>query len=301
MKFGIDEFINERKFMNVSEHTIRRYEQQFNQFNNYMTENEVINVEEVTSNHVKSFLMNFQNDAPSTRNSRIRTLKSFFNFMFSCEVIIEAKNPMKKISYVREDVQIEVFSDEQIRQMLAYYRRLKGRDKSFFAYRDHTIIIFLLATGVRLGEMCNLKWSDVDLDTGTIVVFGKKRQSRSIPITDKLTKELLAYKHYVDNHFRFEPQYVFTNSLNHKMTTSAGKQIFQRLKAIMNFKNCRLSAHTFRHSFAHRCLMAGMDVFTLQKLLGHSKLDMTMRYVALWGTALRDQAEKYSPLNSLDI
>lgn len=287
--------------MNISEHTIKRYEHQFSQLHKYMTENEVTNVEEISTNHAKSFLIHFENDAPSTRNGRIRTLKSFFNFMVSCEVIKEDKNPMNKISYVREDVQIEVFSDEQIRQMLVYYKRLKGRDKSFFAYRDHTIIIFLLGTGVRLGEMCNLKWSDVDLDTNTIIVFGKKRQSRSIPITDKLSKELLAYKHFADNHFKIEPQYVFTNSLNQCLTSGAGKQIFQRLKDIMNFKNVRLSAHTFRHSFAHRCLMAGMDVFSLQKMLGHSKLDMTMRYVAIWGTALRDQADKYNPLNNLDI
>lgn len=301
LKFAIQDFIDERKFNNVSDYTINRYNQQFNQFYKFMVNEEVSNVEEITASHIKSFLLSFPNDKPSTRNGRIRMLKAFFNYLVEIDVINEKRNPMSRFQYAKEDIKIEVFTDEQIRQMLSYYRRLKGRDKSFFAYRDYTILVFLLGTGCRLGEMCNLKWSDVDFDTNTITVFGKKRQSRSIPITDKLAKELLAYKHFVDKFFRTEPIYVFTNSLNRPITPNAGKCMFKRLKVIMNFKNVRVSAHTFRHTYAHRCLMAGMDVFTLQKLLGHAKLETTMRYVALWGTALRDQAEKYNPLNNLDI
>lgn len=94
--------------------------------------------------------------------------------------------------------------------MLGYYQRLKNRDKSFYAYRDYLSIVFLLGTGVRLGEFINLKWNDVELKHGLITVWGKKRQQSSIPLTEKLVKELCEFKVYCDRFFTTLPEYVFT-------------------------------------------------------------------------------------------
>lgn len=185
--------------------------------------------------------------------------------------------------------------------MLNYYRRLKGREHSFHSYRDHTIILTLLGTGIRLGELCNLTWKDIDLVNGTIIVFGKNRTQASVPITSKLIKELAEYKLFCQQHYLEVSEHVFVNRENEPMTTEAVKNVFKRLKAIMNFKDVRLSAHTFRHTFAHRFLINGGDVFTPQKILRHSNLKMTEKYLAIWGTALKEQNDKYNPLNSLDV
>jgi integrase/recombinase XerD len=136
--------------------------------------------------------------------------------------------------------------------MLGYYRRLKGREHSFYAYRDHTIILTLLGSGMRLGELCNLKWKDVDLIAGTIIVFGKNRTQASIPITDKLVKELAEYKVFCQQHFLEISSHVYINRENTPLTENAVKNVFKRLKAIMNFKvkmlDCRLillDTHSF--------------------------------------------------------
>ncbi|MGJ9383876.1 tyrosine-type recombinase/integrase [Salipaludibacillus sp. CF4.18] len=185
--------------------------------------------------------------------------------------------------------------------MLNYYRKIQQREKEFWAYRDHTIIFFLLGTGIRLGEMCNTKWSDIDFKEYQLTVFGKARQSQTIPLTERVVKELSAYKLYCEMYFDNPSECVFTNIRNERMTEDAVKNVFKRLKKIMNFRDVRLSAHTFRHTFAHRCLMAGMDVFTLQKLMRHSSLHTTQKYLALWGHDLKQQSEKYNPLNTMDI
>ncbi|MCV9888775.1 tyrosine-type recombinase/integrase [Metabacillus halosaccharovorans] len=304
MKFAIQDFKDDREFQNLSKQTIKTYQIILGEFQKFCAEKEVLNVEDVTSNIVKSYLLycrKSKGNNPVTINTKIKNLKAFFNYMVNSDVINEKRNPMLKIEKIKTDTKIEVFSDNHIKQMLGYYRKLKGREHSFYAYRDHTIILTLLGSGMRLGELCNLKWNEIDLISGTIIVFGKNRTQASIPITDKLVKELAEYKVFCQQHFPEPSEYVFINRENKPMTTDAVKNVFKRLKAIMNFKDVRLSAHTFRHTFAHRFLMNGGDVFTLQKMLRHSNLKMTEKYLAIWGTALREQNEKYNPLNSLDV
>jgi integrase/recombinase XerD len=87
-------------------------------------------------------------------------IRAFLNYMVECEVI--KNNPAKKVKMQKDDVKIEVFSDEQIRQILNFYRRIKQRDKIYVAYRDYLIIVIILGTGIRLIEIINLKWTDID-------------------------------------------------------------------------------------------------------------------------------------------
>lgn len=206
------------------------------------------------------------------------------------------------MNYAKEEIKIETFSDYHIKQMLDYYRRIKKRERLFYAYRDYAIIVFLLGTGVRLGELINIRWRDINFIRGTITVWGKKREQSSIPLTDKLIKELSEYRVFCEQHYGELDDYVFTSDRkNRQLGVDAVKSIFKRLKEVMNFKDVKLSAHTFRHTFAHRMLMNGCDVFTLQKMLRHSSLVMTQRYLAIWGTALHEQNEKYNPLKDIDI
>ncbi|PHD06612.1 hypothetical protein COF45_25090 [Bacillus wiedmannii] len=79
------------------------------------------------------------------------------------------KNPTRKFVYAKEEIQIEVFNDQYIKQMFRYYIRLKKRNKQYYAYRDYAIMLVFLGTGCRLGEICNLQWRDVDIVQGTIV------------------------------------------------------------------------------------------------------------------------------------
>lgn len=73
--------------------------------------------------------------------------------------------------------------------MLSFYRRIKQREKSYVAYRDYMMIVLILGTGIRRGEIINLKWSDIDFVNYYISVFGKTRRKETIPITKKLSKE----------------------------------------------------------------------------------------------------------------
>jgi integrase/recombinase XerD len=297
LKFAIQEFKDDREYKNVSPKTIGSYLMTLREFQTYCAEQEVVSVEDVTQSIIKSYLIYCQKERgnnPTTRNSKLHSIKIFFNHLEEIEVIESKKNPVKKMFYVKEDIQIEAFNDYHINQMLNYYRRIKERTRTFHAYRDYTIIITLLGTGVRLGELINLKWNDVDFKSGIVTVYGKKREQSSIPLADKLVKELAEYQVFCRQHFKELSDFG-------QLAVDAVKSIFMRLKNAMGFTDVRLSCHTFRHTFAHRMLMNGCDIFTLQKMLRHSQLNITQRYLSIWGTALRDQNQKFNPLNSLDV
>src|SRR5699024_9884219 len=160
-----------------------------------------------------------------------------FNYLVAEEIIKES--PAKKLSMVKEDIKIEVFTDYHIKQMLNYYRRIKQREKAFFAYRGYSIIVTFLSTGLRQTELTNLKWTDIDFKYQTLQVFGKSRKMEIIPITEKLIKELSAYRIYCEQQFGKGNlnEYVFTNRHNEKLTANAVQNIFKRLAKVMNFKD----------------------------------------------------------------
>lgn len=305
IKFAIQEFLEDREFNNLSQKTIEALKLTLDEFQSYCADQEIVNVNDVRQQTVKSYLLHCQkerNNNPTTRNSKLRRLKTFFNYLVENEIIDEKKNPIKGLMQVKEDIQISTFTDHHIQQMLNYYRRIKDRTRSFQAYRNYCMIVFLLGTGARLGEMRNLKWNETDLINGTIVLYGKKRVQSSIPITEKLVKELSEYKMFCQQYFGELSDYVFVSEdKNEQMAVDSIKNIFKKLKDVMGFKDVRLSAHTFRHSFAKRYLMAGGDLFSLQKMLRHSQISMTQRYVNLFGTELRELNNRHNPLNDLDI
>lgn len=303
LKFAIQDFIDDREFKNLSETTINDYKMQLGQFLKFCNENEILNVEDITKNTVKKFLLHYRkkgNNA-TTINTKLQRVKAFLNYMVEIEVI--KKNPAQDIERAKEDIKIEVFTDYHIKQMLNYYRRIKHRDKSFYAYRDYMIIVFLLGTGFRLTETCNTKWTDIDFKNQSISVFGKNRRKDTIPITEKLVSELATYKVYCEQYFGIDNlnDYVFTNRYNKQLTPNAVKNVFKRLAKIMNFRDVRLSAHTFRHTFCMRCIQSGMPTFAVQRMMRHSSISVTERYAAMWGNNLKEQNDKHNPLNDLDI
>lgn len=303
LKFAIQDFYDDREYKNLSSRTITSYKEILEQFYEYCLDHKVLDVNDITTSTVKNYILwcRKRGNKPTTTNSKLSRIKAFLNYLVDEEVIKES--PANKLSLVKEDIQIQVFTDYHIRQMLNYYRRLKQRDKSFYAYRNHTIIITLLSTGIRQTELCNAKWDDVDFSNYSFQIFGKNRRTETIPLTRKLVKELSAYKVFCEQQFGKGNlnKFIFTNRHNGRLTPNAVQNIFKRLSKIMNFKDVRLSSHTFRHTFCQRCIQSGMSTFAVQKLMRHSSIAVTERYAAMWGNDLREQNDKYNPLNDLDI
>ncbi|WP_163583413.1 tyrosine-type recombinase/integrase [Gracilibacillus saliphilus] len=301
LKFAYQEFLEDRKFKNTTEVNLKNYKILLGEFINYCTDHEIQNVEDISSNDVKRYLRycKSKGNSAGTINTKLQRIRAFLNYMVEEGILNE--NVARVVKRLTEEVRIDVFTDEQIQQMLSYYRGLRRREKSYFSYRGYMLILTFLGTGIRRTEIINLQWKDIDFNNLTISVYGKSRKKQLVFITEKLAKELIMYREFCERHFNDLSDYVFVNRDNTQMTQNSIMLVFQNLQRKMNFKDVRVSPHTFRHTFCHRLAMSGMSAFAIQKMMRHENIAVTMRYVAMWGNELKEQNDKYNPLNKFEL
>jgi integrase len=160
--------------------------------------------------------------------------------------------------------------------------------------RDRAFILLMIDSGLRLSEVIALNWGDVDVNTGIIkVVSGKGRKARIVLIGFNARRALLRYQGEVT---LGDDQPVFQSESGRRFTVSGMRSWVLRLG---NRAGIKLSPHALRRTFATLALKAGMNVFQLQGLLGHSSLEMTRRYVAMLDEDLVDAHKKHGPIDHL--
>ncbi|MEK4764352.1 tyrosine-type recombinase/integrase [Bacillus sp. FSL L8-0099] len=301
-KIAMQEFLDDRELRNLSKHTLKSYKGILKRFESFCVNKGIFDTDKVTPKVAKEFLIYCKHELKnniSTINEKNRTLKVYFKYLEE-EGIVE-ENPFKKIKFSKEDTITDVLTDEQVKSVLEHFDRGHYKGTNFALMRNRMVIVLLISTGLRREELVNLKWSDIDMRNRTIMTYGKKRTVATIPYTRKLQKELAEYKTFLEFYFEEEKEvvYVFPDKWNRQLTTEAISTLFKRLKRNLNMEG--LTCHAFRRYFASKCLKMGMDSLNLQKLMRHETLQMTERYVKLYGHALHDVNDKYNPLNFIEV
>lgn len=227
----------------------------------------------------------------ATIRSRLRGWRAYFNFLRDEGIIADAPTDGVVIAKSGEKV-IETFSKPQIKSLLD----APDRD-TFTGYRDYVIMLTLLDTGMRVSELEGIQISNIDWSLRTIKVFGKGRKERVVPFQETLAKHL---RQYVKIRGLLDHDTLFVNIDNRPMARRSIQERISSYGKMAQITNVRVSPHTFRHTFARMYIMNGGDVFSLQKILGHTTLDMVRKYVNLWGTDIAKKHAQYSPLERLN-
>ncbi len=155
------------------------------------------------------------------------------------------------------------------------------------------ILLLLLDTGLRRGELLGLVLSDLDLGGRVLLVRGKGGRERRLSFGDAVADAL---GHFIA---RWRPAgTLLTSRLGRALRPAALRRILARGGGRAGISG--LHAHRFRHTFALRYLEAGGDVFTLQRLLGHSTLDMVQRYLRLTDSHILAAHRRHSPADRLE-
>jgi integrase/recombinase XerD len=276
----------------ISENVVRRYIKDLTERGKYS-----FYVDDVRKNtNYPERRRDFRNPVSTTTiNNYIRNLRVFFNWL-ERDYLIQ-KNPMKKIQQLKNQRKAKDFiSDED-------FKRLIGQlDKSYFSeHRDLVMIILMIDTGMRLGECSLLLIEDLNLTKKQILLRAentKGRKDRIVFFSSKSETILRRWLQFKDRYA--ESDYLFPVKNNGSpISVSNFETNFKKYLRRAGL-NESTSPHCLRNNFAKRCLMNGMDIFTLSKILGHSSVKVTEEaYLDLNSDDMQKRYQNFSPFTTI--
>lgn len=268
-----NQFWQAKRIEGVSGFTLTFYRQQLGHFLKYCDSQLISSIEDITPNTIRQFLSWHQETGHNAGglHATYRTLRVFL-IWYENEAEPEGwKNPISKVKAPK--VTIEPLSPVESEDVKALLKTCKSN--SFLDYRDKILIMFLLDTGARAREVLGINIQDINPFSGEIIIHhGKGGKSRTVFLGKASRKSLRTYLKHRNNN---NPALWITED-GEKLEYGGLRGILTRRAKQANIKAPCL--HSFRRGFALSMLRAGVDVFSLQKLMGHADLQVLRRYLA---------------------
>lgn len=305
---GKKEFIVDCKVRNLANDTIEYYEKAFCYFNNFINEEYLCEYKEdyekddekreidiskyIGQETINQYILYMRNKnlKISTINIRLRGIRSILYYFMKKGYIEQFE-----IKQAKEDERIpELYTDEEIEILI---KKPNLKTCSFAEYRSWVVVNFFIGTGVRSRTLRNIKIKHLDLENDLIYLTTTKgRKMIVIPMSKTLKKILMEYLRIRGG----EPEdYLFCNLEGKQLTINALNNIIAKYNRSRGVK--KTGIHLFRHYFAKSYIQNGGNALKLQKLLGHSTLEQTKRYVDLFGQDLQQDFDNFSPLDNLCV
>jgi len=288
--------------------TITTYEEHLRRFLSYCRQHDFPDEpQKIDIYHIRSFLWYVANEpvrwggtssssrrpaGQSTVNHYYRVLNTFLGWLTREGLIVD--NPLVHLKTPKiEQKVIQAFSPKEIQKLLS-----DCSQRSALGCRNRVIIMMLFDSGMRVSELAHLRLSDIDINTGAILIkHGKGGKQRVVRIGSTTQKALWRY---LTLYRRGSTDKLFLSRTGESLKVDAIKLMIRRLGKTCGVDN--VHAHRLRHTFAISFLRAGGDIFTLKYLMGHSSLIMVENY--LKSLSAEDAArahQRFSPLDNMAL
>ena len=269
---------------NYSDYTVENYKHDIVEYLEYLS-SENLNYKDIEYSDIRFYLMylkDTKNDNNTSINRKLSSLRGFYKYLANENIVktnvfslVNGPKKSKKLPrYFEYNELEELFNVPDTRTPLGQ--------------RDSLILEMLYATGVRVGELVNIKVSDIDLGRRNIIILGKGNKERFVTYGE-YCEDIL--KTYLNNGRVIlnikSSDYLFLNNNGGQLTDRGVRFILDKLihKTSIN-KN--ISPHMIRHSFATHLLNEGCDLLTVQKLLGHESIKATQIYTHVTTDRLKE-------------
>lgn len=281
----------DRKSRNVSTNTLKFYGVEFRRFLAFCDTKNLQMIQEITPSILREYLLHLEATGrnPGGIHAGYRAVKSLFIWYENEIEPAEWHNPIRKVKAPKLSIKvIEPVPMETVKRLVASCDGSRETDA-----RDRAMILFLLDTGARAFEACGADLNDLDLINGDLIIrHGKGDKQRMVMIGKRTRQEVRRYLRSRNDNC---PALWITGS-GERLSYEGLNQILRRRSQYAGVKKPGL--HDFRRAFALGCLRAGMDIFSLQKLLGHSDLTVLRRYLAQNTEDLRLAHAKAGPVDN---
>lgn len=283
------------KQRNYSPNTYKNYNIDIIEFEEYLME-EKTNFKDVDYKFIKGYLMKLY-DRKLSRNTiarKLSSLRSFYKYLFNNDVI--KTNPFKYVSSPKKERKLPKYLGVSEIEEIFNVPDIKAP----LGQRDKVILEVFYASGIRVGELVNIKISNIDFYKKEILILGKGNKERIVEFGDYA---LDAINNYINNGRKEilkksnkSNDYLILNSRGDKITTRGIEKIIDNIVKKVSIKK-HISPHMLRHSFATHLLNEGCDILTVKELLGHESLETTQVYTHVSNERLREVYLKCHPLN----
>jgi len=225
-------------------------------------------------------------------NAALRAINAYLHWSSGAERKCGAGCTHPRMQQLKEpQIILPTLTEAQVKKLVNW----KPKAHRFYHQRWHLLTLLLLDTGCRITEALSLRISDIDMDNLLITLDGKGRKQRIVPFSFALRRAL--HRHIVK--FSRKPEsLLFATTQETRVSRISALRGIQLLCEQLGFDPPARTLHAFRHTFAVNYLRRGGSVFHLQKVLGHSTLEMTRRYANLVTADLQAVHEQVSLLSS---
>lgn len=281
-----EQFVRERKYLkNVTPKTINYYHNCWDSFRRLVP---VDRPNDLSRSLLANYVVRLRESdvKPVSCNTYISGMNAFLNWLHEQGHITE-RLAMKKLR-VEQQV-IKTLADTTLRALLAFKSQTPGE------CRVQTLVSLLLDTGMRIDEALTLRPESIDFDNMLLIVMGKGKKERLVPFSFELRRVLVKYMARMPQKAL---RYVFCTREGSKLSYHNLNRDYRGLclKAGIEKEG---SFHRLRHTFATNYVRSGGNILYLSRVLGHTTLSMTKRYVGVEIDALRETQMRTSLMSRL--
>ena len=281
----VNSFLDYLKYQKTySDYTIISYYNDISEYLDYL-EREALSFKDIEYSDIRFYLMFLKDekkDNNTSINRKLSSLRSFYKYM--------ANNGM-----VKTNVFSLVNGPKRSKKLPRYFEYNELEElfnvpdkRTSLGQRDLLLLEMLYATGVRVGELVNIKLSDIDLGRRNIIILGKGNKERFVTYGEYCEDILKLY--LSDGRISLncnDSDYLFLNNRGGVLTERGVRYILDQLIQKTSI-NKSISPHMIRHSFATHLLNEGCDLLTVQKLLGHESIKATQIYTHVTTDRLKE-------------
>ena len=287
----IESFLIDRRSQGLSSETISFYTKKLKYFLKYCEGQALTQVSQLTSDLIRRYILELsETHNPGGVHACFRPLRTLLYWIEDEEIMPQGwKNPIRRVKAPKLPTEpIEPISVEDINLLL------KTCESNYSGVRDKAMMLGLLDTGARAKEFLNINLEDIELATGSVLIRqGKGRKPRLVFLGRKSIRAIRAFlraRH--DNN-----PALWVSIHGDRMTYAALRCLLRRRAQLIGLKDIP-TPHDFRRAFALVMLRNGVDIFALQKLMGHSDLQVLRRYLAQTDQDIQTAHMRGSPVDN---